>query len=273
MANAISASPTSTDPGRIGVAVIDQDGKRPVQISAQFAVAADSSTRFQIVVSDLTDATEEVALFFCGPIRDGLDLEEVNQGPLVLSQAPNSPARYDSVLGDRSECSYTTSRLEPGHQTIVVGQSRYSFLARTGANVLYTVPGVRTVLTREDLGGETMAPLDPASTVSITMAGLPNDLQIAAAVPQLPDSGLPSWSYEVGGQPRVPGEYRVMGHLVTVENRAQATVFFAGAFVGISGAAVLWLIEILVTGALGGRPRGEPADRWEQTKERPPPRS
>jgi hypothetical protein len=115
----------------------------------------------------------------------------------------------------------------------------------SGAKILYTLPGITTLVSTEDLNGSPVHPLPSDSTVEVTLSGVPADLTVAAASPQIPAAGQLDWGYTLGPS-RLPLVYRVSGSLASAERTAQRNIFFAGAFLGISGAAVIWLIESLI---------------------------
>jgi hypothetical protein len=123
----------------------------------------------------------------------------------------------------------------------------------SGAKILYTLPGVTTLLSSEDLNGSTVHPLPPDSTVKVRLGEPPADLTVTASSRQIPASGQLAWSYKVT-DPDLPDWYRVGGFLASAEETAQSLIFFAGALVGVFGAALLWLLESLVQLLYRARP-------------------
>ena len=80
----LPASPTASDPGRIGVVLPEGSRGGTIQINASFSGKVDSRASFKVVVSVFpeTEATPttptSIGFLFCGEIRRGLRLTEAN---------------------------------------------------------------------------------------------------------------------------------------------------------------------------------------------------
>jgi hypothetical protein len=104
-----SGTPTATDPGRIGVAVLGDPGSSgPLEVAGLFFRRSNSST-IQLTVTDLagrSDVRKRVVVYLCGAIREGAEMTDLNRGALTLQPLQTSPIVADSRLGDRRTCAY-----------------------------------------------------------------------------------------------------------------------------------------------------------------------
>lgn len=254
LTGSLSDTPTSVDPGRIGIAVLGETSQQsPLHVSARFSDDNAEAATFIITVSgnpttsiEPSAPTPRIILYFCGAIRAGLALTEANLGELDVDPLPTGSITQDSALGERSNCSFTVAEFSNGHQTIVVGQSDHPLRLDGGANVLYTLPGVASISIPEEVLTETVYPLPQGSLIDIALTNLPADLSITAAAPLIPASGQTAWSLEAA-KTNNPDTYRVVGELASAQKRSQMLLFAAGALSGISGAALLWCLEITIS--------------------------
>ncbi|MCD5346130.1 hypothetical protein [Agromyces sp. S2-1-8] len=254
----LPASPTSATSGRIGV-VMPEAPDGAVQVYASFSGAVDSGAQFELVVSVLPTADSadhtSVGIFFCGPIRDGLELTQANTND-IPTPVPVEPGttESDSRLGYRSECDFVTVSSD-NWQVILYGKSNHALATTAGKKVLYSLPGVTTTFRDESVNGALMHPLPQYSTVDVAMAQVPSDLTISTAAPQIPAAGDLAWTSTDVLRVNAPSEYRLSGVLGDRESNSQALLFTAGALVGLAGAALLWAFEGIVDIALSRRLR------------------
>jgi hypothetical protein len=250
--------PVASDPGRIAIAALDAGSRElPIDVDAMFEATRTDSTSFTLAISRTSSVGSDpspptYALFFCGRLRQrGLKVTEVNGGAaLALKAAAGASAvEWDSRLGRRADCSYAVVRVD-GFQLLLHGESQSPLGKLSAARILYALPGLTTTVTAESLQGQRAEPLPHSATLDVSLIGVPSDLRITAASPQLPQSGQLGWSSSVAPNSGagIPAQYRVAGTLETKENSAQTRVFFAGAFVGVAGAAFLWFVELVFLG-------------------------
>ena len=245
---ALTGSPTISDPGRIVIAE-SVPGRTPLMTDATFSGSPRSSTSFvmSITMSEPTaEPNGDLFLIVCGAIRNGLHIRDVNGGDLRFRRFPTKPIIYDTVLGDRSECDVATTGL-PNGQVLLAG--RYDLPLATGINsqILYRLPGVTTVFTPEKFGNVTARPWPEGSTLNVGLGDVPVDLAVNATVPAIQNSGLLSWKYQSNvGATNPPTDYRISGTLRLAENSVQTRIFLAGTLAGIAGAAFIWALGIVV---------------------------
>lgn len=238
-----SGTPTAADPGRIGVAVIG-GSSLPLQVVGRFF--ADSSA-VQLAVTDITGRADlqrapRIVIYLCGNIRRDAQISDPNRGALTLQPLPDSAIVSDSRLGDRRACSYAVDEFTNGFQSILSISTSRPTSVRSGSNILYTLPGLTTLLIDEELEGSTVHPLNRGSTIDVALGRVPVDLTVTASRPQIPPSGQLVWSSPIS-DPGLPDSYRVTGFLGGAGQSAQTRIFVAGALVGVCGAAILWFLE------------------------------
>lgn len=247
---ALPASPTAPDPGRIGV-VMPQYPDGTVQVHASFSGVLDSKAHFKLIVSVLPSSEAEasqtsVGVFFCGAIREGLVLEQVNTSETPTT-APVEPdvLEFDTRLGYRTECDFVRVSSDTW-QVALYGTSDLALATTAGERVVYALPGVTTSTIEENVNGELMRPVLHDTTLQVEMTEVSSDLTVTASAPQIPAAGVLAWSFADIRGVNAPSEYRVSGTLADRENSSQAFLFMAGALIGLAGAALLWAIEGIV---------------------------
>jgi hypothetical protein len=263
-----AAFPRLGSPGMIVIAAEDvaQRSERPVDVSVNASVvAAGGHTRLDIAVTQEpgsgtgTDNAWPLDVFLCGAI--GQDPAYVdNQGkPISWQQAdPEHHVLLTSpIQAPLATCVQTRLVLPAGpvtgmRQVLLIGASGQVPSSVSGSRVLYALPGIGTFPMLPDTPVD---PLPAGSTAHLSLAGFPGDLTEVVASPQLPDAGILSWTTDLSG-PRIPArEYRLSGTLHDRDASGQRDLFLAGALVGMSGGAVVWLVELLLDGALDRRTR------------------
>lgn len=257
----MSDTPVTSPAGTIGVAVLTDPSvpKDSWSVSSRFGGDEAAPSRFDLVVSSLdvaggdSSTPPRVVLYFCGAIREGLALTELNDGPLDVQRLTTSAIESDSALGLRSDCDYTVSSFSNGWQTLVSGTSSRPYRSVAGSSVAYTAPRVTTLVMPEEVRGESVFPLAPDTRIDVALTDLPADLTAVSAAPQLPASGQPQWSFTPVTAMHQDG-FRINGELGDLRNRAQMSLFLAGTLSGVAGAAALWCVEIAASRR--GRPRG-----------------
>jgi hypothetical protein len=227
-------------------------------------------TEFTIAVSDWASSSRQpltVAIYFCGAVRAGLHLRELNSvGDLDLKEIRNSHIEMDSVLGPHEDCRYVIAKGGLGPQVIIAGSSRYEAKVQAAAGVSLIFPGVTSILTPEPLESQTARPISRSSTIDVAIDNPPADFRISAARPQIPESGELSWKN--GSLLNLPTQYQVSGSLQGQEALGQSQLFFAGALAGVAGAALLWGVELVFD--LGGRRDYRPKSRRRAAAASPP---
>lgn len=249
LSGSLPTSPTALPPGRIGIATVGDAERDTVQVVARFSAEDPNSTEFELIVTDLgRKAPTEIVLFFCGPIREGLRLSDVNDEGEISFQPMPIRGSSDSNLGHHDACQFAVVKLasEFFRQVILAGRSSHPIRAGSGADVMYSLPGVTTPVVKQDFLGKEAYPLGMGSTIDVSFTDIPDDLRVVHSRPQIPDSGSLAWEQRLS-VPGLPGLYRVTGELTTEKARSEVDFFVAGAFVGIFGAAALWLLEILLS--------------------------
>ena len=240
--------PPTSDPGRIGIAIVDAtDRERAFDVDVSYDATGESS-RFTISVSDWTSEIRrpvQVAIYVCGALRDGLRLSEANSdGSLRIKQVSGNPTEFDSFLGRHEECSFAIATADIA-QAIVFGESTHSFRSEASDRVAIAVPGVATIFADEQLGDYRAMPISRDSRVDVEIVASA-DLNVATSRPQMPSSGQLSWARPLVSNQPLPTDYFVSGSLQTRESVSQLQLFLAGALAGLAGAALLWLFQLVL---------------------------
>lgn len=249
VASGLPSTPSVTEPGRIGVAVLGSDQPASgLQVVVFFDASRESATSFKIAISDLSGETANepddpltVVVYICGPIREGVQLDQVNGEELPIASLGDSPLVSDSQLGDRADCGYATAKFI-GFQALVEGYSPHPLSVRDGAKIVYALPGVTTIVAPEQIAKSMAHPLVGTSTVDVALASTPKDLDLDVAAPQIPPTGHLEWTFPASGS-SLPDTYWISGMLSDAQKAAQVRLFLAGALSGIAGAAALWALE------------------------------
>jgi hypothetical protein len=263
-----AAFPRLGSPGMIVIAAehVTRRSERPVDVSVNTSVAAaDGHTRLDIAVTQNpgsgtgTDSEWPLDVFLCGAIGQDpayvdnqgqpVSWQEADPGHHVLSTSP--------IQAPLATCVQTRLVLPRGpvtgmRQVLLSGASGRAPSSVSGSRVLYALPGIGTLPMLPDTQVD---PLPAGSTARLSLAGFPGDLTEVVASPQLPDAGILNWTTDLSG-PRIPArEYRLSGTLHDRDASGQRDLFLAGALVGVAGGAVVWLVELLLDGALDRRTR------------------
>lgn len=247
----MAGPPLAPNPGHIGLALVEQANPDAMDAGLLFDASVEHSTTFTLVVSDFgTDHSAnplKVVIYACGRVREDLVLREVNGGKILeLKPIDGSHVEYDSRLGERAECRYAISSTTD-RQVLVEGVSSATLASRSGDGIMYALPGLTTLALADALGGGTAKPLPKNSTLTVNLDDIRSDFTLTTSVPQLPESGRPSWTTSVNPPTDIPSQYRFTGTLTSERNRIQAGVFASGALIGIAGAALLWLVELVLS--------------------------
>jgi len=88
------------------------------------------------------------------------------------------------------------------------------------------------------------APLLGDSAFTVGLTDPPNDLSNVVASPQLPNSGILQWQGRFSHSP-IEARYKISGELLNRQSSGQRYLFIAGALVGVAGAAIIWLLELI----------------------------
>lgn len=235
------------DPGRISIAIVDEaDRERPFDVSVSYDLSGQSS-RFMISVSDWTSDIRrpvQVAIYVCGALRDGLRLSEVNSKvDLDLRNVPGKPVEFDSFLMRHDDCSYAVATGNVA-QVILAGESAYELRSEAAERAAFTMPGVSTIMVKEQLGDVEALPISRESSINVSLT-TPGDFAVGSARPQVPSSGQLSWTWPLSdGNP--PADYLVSGALQDRAFVSQLQLFVAGALAGVAGAALMWLAQLAI---------------------------
>ncbi|WP_350350399.1 hypothetical protein ABS642_12950 [Microbacterium sp. A8/3-1] len=222
------------------------------QVDADFSAASEERGTFSIAVSVYPSPAQNLltssyrptfGFFFCGELREGLTLSEINQGPQPTPTAANSTV-VDSIVGDHAECDYLEVT-GVTNQVVLHGSTDTAFASREGSRILYAIPGVVAPSLPEQIDTSTALPLPPETDITVSLSDVPTDLQVSQSMPQIPADGQLSWTSTLGSA-LPPTEYRLSGVLETRQASASVALFTAGALVGVAGAAVLWVMETVV---------------------------
>lgn len=250
-------APAIGDPGRIGVAVSGSDAGGDVEVVADFSAAIGTGGTFWVSLTRIEPAeamgADTSAVFvFCGAVAHGLRVRELNRLPSSpLRKLPTSPVEYDSMLGARDDCTYTTVQWT-GPQVFIRGATDARDVSVSGKRVRYAFPGVVTLPVAQPLDGQEARPLPRGTAVTTRLMNAPDDLETVDAAPQLSSRGNLTWqsTFKSADTPP-PLVYSVSGTLSDRENLAQAALFAAGIAGGLAVTAALAAAELL----LGGRKR------------------
>jgi hypothetical protein len=273
--DATRSLPQLGDPGRIAVSVVDEgDAEAPLDVDVTYSSPSTKGTGISIAVSDWSGEARKdlsVLIYFCGAIRENLQLREANTpGALVVRDADISQIEMDSLLGYRADCQYVVARGGSGmlRQVIVEGSSSYQSRADAAARVSLAYPGVSSILYPEKLHSITARPLADASKVRVGLTGSLGGLVPSLTQPQLPESGLLNWRGVVESARTLPGQYKVLGLFQERETVMQLQIFGAGLLSGIAGAALLWFIQLALALRVGQAPTQSSDTSYERKIER-----
>lgn len=251
---AFASPPAIRDPGRIAVAVSGSEAGGEIIVSAGFSATVGSSGAFSISLTR-TKPAETVgnyasAVFvFCGSVRRELQVRELNQLPSTpLRPLPSSPIEFDSVLGARDDCTYTTVQWT-GLQVLLSGTTDSRSATIAGKRVQYAFPGIVTLPLAQALDGSEVRPLPQGTTVTAQLRNVPQDLVDVNAAPQLSSRSNSSWKSTFGtANESPPMLYTLSGTLSDRENLAEASLFAAGIAGGLAVTAALAAAETLFDG-------------------------
>lgn len=244
--------PAISPTGQIAVVSLDALPESITRVDADFSAANDERGTFSIAVSVYPSPAQNLltssyrptlGFLFCGDLRSGLTLSEMNQGPQP-SPSTVSSTLVDSAIGDLADCDYLEVT-GVTNQVVLRGSTDTAFASNEGSRILYAFPGVVTPSRPWPIGTSTMLPLPPETDITVSLGDVPTDLQVSQSMPQIPADGELSWTWTLGAE-LPPSEYRVSGVLETQQASASVALFAAGALVGVAGAAVLWVLEAVV---------------------------
>lgn len=201
-----------------------------------------------------------VLVFLCGRIAQDPQFRD-NHGRILTWHQPDTGTAVEwtsAINGFLSTCVYSRQVLPEDsttsfRQILLLGTADAPTERVSGTRIQYALPGVGTM---PDVGDLPVAPLPAGSTASINLLGYRSDLTDAVASPQLPDTGILSWSADLTGTKAPAHQYRLSGTLQDVVATSQRNLFIAGALVGVAGGAIVWLTELILdAGSLGVRSR------------------
>lgn len=252
LASTPQTPPAISPTGQIGIVSVGALPQSITRVDADFSAASDERGAFSIAVSVYPSPAQDLltssyrptfGFFFCGDLRKGLTLSEMNQGAQPSPSAVNSTV-VDTTIGDHADCDY----LEVAgvtNQVVLRGSTDTAFASNEGPRILYALPGVVAPSLPGPIDTSTTLPLPPETDITVSLVDVPTDLQVSQSMPQIPADGQLSWTWTLGSE-LPPSEYRLSGALETQQASASVALFAAGALVGVAGAAVLWVMETVV---------------------------
>lgn len=260
-AAAFAGPPRLAAPGIIGVAVEASavtEGS-PIDVTAEYNPAAghaDESTDL-IFTQTLSGTARKrpspvVIVFLCGPIAQHPSFRTAEFKP-VTWQTPSSPVQgvFSSVFGNLGECVDTKLAMgaldsgEEFRQALIVGSFGIATSDFSGTRILYAFPGIASWFMPVPLAGLKPSPMPPGSSMSIRLNRDPGDLTNMFASPQLPDAGKLAWTGRLDEKAVPNDEYRLEADSLAAMSQLQSHSFIAGALVGVSGGAFVWLVQLL----------------------------
>jgi hypothetical protein len=259
VATAFAGPPSVSPPGIIGVAAEASAGTEsaPIDVTAIYAPATDGkAATVSLVFTQIVSAAASkhpsppIIVFLCGPIAQHPDFQDGYFKP-VAWRVPSSPEPgvWSSVFGSLGQCVDTTLSMEnPGsgqfRQALISGSFGVTASNVSGTKTLYALPGITNWFLPVPLDGLKPAAMPPGSTLSVSLNKDLGDLTNVFADPQLPDAGTLKWSGELNAPTQPIREYRLEADSQTAISQLQFHLFLAGALVGISGGAFVWLVQL-----------------------------
>lgn len=248
---ALPAQPEVADPGRVGLALSGSDIGGAVEVDADFSAAVGARAAFELSLTrseprKAVGKETSTSFIFCGAVRHGLQLQELNHLPRSpLRNLPTSPVEFDSVLGARDDCTYTTVKWT-GLQVVLHGVTDARDVDVSGKRVRYAFPGIVTLPVAQPLDGQEVRPLPRGTTVATRLWDAPSDLEVVDASPQFSARGNLTWTSTFNSATAAPPLlYSVTGTLSDRENLTDAALFAAGVFGGLAVTATLSAAESL----------------------------
>ena len=190
-----SCNPQPSEPG----VVHDHIRLRQHQVAVIACIVAAISAR-HMEHAGTTEGGETVGSSACG--------SQLSPGGHSAEMISDSRSKSDSRLGDRRTCAYAVDEMTDGFQALLTISSSRPITVSSKAKILYSLPGITTLLSSEDMDGSTVRPLHSDSTVDVALGEVPADLTVVASSPQIPTSGHLAWSYSIA-DPDLPDSYRV----------------------------------------------------------------
>lgn len=150
-------------------------------------------------------------------------------------------------------------------QALIGGSFDVAASRSSGTKMLYNMPGIAKWVTAIPLVGLRPVPVPTGSTSTVRLNKDAGGLTNVFASPQLPDSGTLTWTSKLDGSTPPIREYRLEADSQTAISQLQAHLFLAGALVGVSGGAFVWLVQ-----SCGQTVYGAVAERAKRTKPEAP---
>ena len=277
-ASAFAGPPMLAPPGIIGVAVETSPGteNEPIDVTADYHPATDgTAANVDLSFTQTLPATDSerpsptVIVFLCGPVAQHPDF--INGHSVAVRwrvpSAPNHEKAWNSTFGDYGQCVDTTLAMNDLgstgelRQALIGGSFDVAASRSNGTKTLYNMPGIAEWVTAIPLVDLQPVPVPAGSTVTVRLYKDAGGLTNVFASPQLPDSGTLTWTSKVDGSTPPVREYRLEADSQTAVSQLQAHLFLAGALVGVSGGAFVWLVQLC-----GQTLCGAAAERAKRTK-------
>jgi hypothetical protein len=281
-ASAFARPPILAPPGIIGVAVETSPGteNEPIDVMADYYPETDrTASSVYLSFTQTLSATDSerpsptVIVFLCGPIAQHPDFHNGHSLP-VRWQVPSAPDHvkvWSSTFGYLDQCVDTTLAMNDLgstgelRQALIGGSFDVAASRSSGTKMLYNMPGIAKWVTAIPLVGSQPVPVPTGSTATVRLHKDAGGLTNVFASPQLPDGGTLTWTSKLDGSTPPIREYRLEADSQTAISQLQAHLFLAGALVGVSGGAFVWLVQLC-----GQTVHGAVAERAKQTKPKAP---
>ena len=253
-----SEVPKLQDPGLIAVADTTES-KSPLQVYASYDGRIPESTYGLLAINTYAtpDMPRHLVVIVCGQIGgEGTRVSDVNSGGatdlLELMPLPGS-GNSDSVLGDYSLCKYTAIKTT-SFQVLLRVISTDPIAEQSNDRMLYALPRLTTVLPHAATGDLELLPWPAGTTIQVDLENVADDFRLDNSLPAIQASGDLSWRFEQQNDGQLaPRQYRISGTLLEATDEASRRTFVAGVLAGVSGAALIWVLEVAIS--LAFRPR------------------
>lgn len=249
----------------------------PVQVSLTVdALPATSRTSLnlsltQFVPKTRSNVAQVLRVYLCGPVGRHPNYISNRGTSITFTDVLESPSTFLSYVGPLSSCSYTDVKISDTggtstegslHQALLLGDSATPAGAVRGSRVQYVLPGIVTVPFGMPIGGTVVSRLPKGSEATIGLRNIPADFVTVISSPQLPDTGRLQWLSRLTEE-RAVSEYRLSGSLIDKETEEQRRILLAGAFLGIAGGGLIWLLDVALSANGGTRGRAREHARVE----------
>jgi hypothetical protein len=261
-ATAFAAPPAQATPPGIIFVAIGSHGPRasaPIDVRAVYYSLPDQTAinyglNFSqtVVGSARKLPSPNIMMILCGPIARHPQFLNLASSRPVQWKAINVPdaSPVISFFEPPSPCTYATIAMhESGRspssfrQVIIIGPSDSALSETSGTKVSYDLPGIADWFPTVTVDGMHPAAMPAGSMLTVSLQKDPVGFTNMFVSPQLLDSGSLTWTNKLDAKTLIP-EYRLEADSLSAVSQLQAHLFIAGALVGVSGGAFLWLVQL-----------------------------